>query len=237
MKLSILIILLGIYSINAQASPLENELTYEVNRLIRNGLGLSPEASVTEFEGRKIYINTSIEHNLQEQGRFIIAALFEIAIDGKYLSHLTSGAIGIGESFEDSKLTLLNEWVMQFGIPLVNYFKGEKGFPFKDFTVYTGPTGFRGESPGGWIGGTDKLHTTILETIGIDMVLNSTVSPVTITLTITVSETGKFDSECRLNGQVSKAISEKLKKVEWPTSKTGYMLKQFYLLAKTKAQP
>lgn len=222
---------------NWTTKSLNMELTDKINQMIQKLFRIDEKEPAEEYEGKKTHINVIIEDSVKDKDDYIIGARFETSFDGKLMTQLTGGAIGIGKSAEDAQQALLKEWTIQYGLPWVNYLKQKDGFQFKGYTIYTGPTIIRFGSPNGWLRDNEKMHTTILEAIGVEIISNSGITPAAINLNVTVNETGKFKAECRLNGQVSEDILNKLHEVDWPKSETGYMLKQFYLVVEKMSQP
>ena len=182
--------------------------------------------------GNRIKVTPISENILLRGASHISAARFEITINDQKRPELTFGSIGIGGSPEDATKTAVFEWYMAAGQALFAAISGEPTeSKFPGVSIYPGLMGVRGEHPDGWLDGTPKMNARIFEVIKEQVPATQKLNA--IDLKIVVNATGSVDGQCTVNGRESAAAIEELRKLDWPETKSSYMLKQTYIITRT----
>jgi len=195
----------------------DSEITY-VNGTVSSG-------------GKSVVVTPVSENTLENSGRFISAARFEIAVDGTKRPELTFGAIGVGESREDATKTAVVEWYMAAGQSVLSAIGDEPTETMlDDISVYPGLMGIRGEHPEGWLDGTSKMNRRILG--DLKGLLPPEAPLCSIDIKIVVKSEGLVEGQCLINGRDTPSAVKALQKIEWPVTEASYMFKQAYVVAR-----
>lgn len=175
-------------------------------------------------------VNPVSEHAGEEQGKFISAVRFEVTLDGTKEDKLTFGAIGVGDSAQNAREVAVHDWYMGFGAALFDAIAGvPTSLKLSGFSVYPGFMGVRGDIGKNWVDGSNEMHLKILSALTGVMPKSGTLVH-TLDLKIVVLHDGTVEGECRLNGTPSDQVFSALKKLPWPSSESGYMFKQAYVV-------
>jgi hypothetical protein len=219
----------------SMASPLSADESAELAKVSAKLLerAAAQDGSKISYADGKVRVSVTpvSENALENSGRFISAARFEISIDGTKRPELTFGAIGIGESREDATKTAVVEWYMAAGQSVLSAI-GDQPTETKlyDISVYAGLMGIRGERPEGWLDGTPKMNRRILASL--NDLLPTTSSLNSIDIKIVVKSGGSVEGQCVINGKESPSAVRELQKLEWPATDASYMFKQAYIVSK-----
>lgn len=219
-------------SANEVKSPLEK--LYQVIKAEKNNANAELRADEIQIGTVKIKVLTTVEFDGAHQGKWIFAAKYETSLIDKKETVITLGSIGIGENKKDAAATSIDEWVALFGTSLSQMLaKSETGIVNGDFIIYPGLMGIRGEKPAQtWTDGSQEMNKKIINTL-LPTIKKTNKEITTINLMIIVDKTS-VEGECRINNDVSEEVLTEIKKLDWKTSQTGYMFKQFYLIKKKK---
>ena len=201
------------------------------------------EPKVTSTNGAVLIGNHTVrivpvsETSTKANGKFIEAARFEISIDGVKNENLTVGSIGIGNSAQDAADTSVQEWYMTVGSAILQTVSSSPSkLTVSNFTVRAGLMGIRGDPPKGWVDGSDDMHRKILAVIDASNPIENTSEVHVLDLKVVVAPNGTIHGECRNDGKTSEVLLSTLKKLSWPSTSTGYMFKQAYVLRKHSGQ-
>ncbi len=123
---------------------------------------------------------------------------------------------------------------MGFGVPLFKALAEiTSSTALADYWIYAGYLGIRGESPKGWVDGSDAMNQKIM---GVLSQFLPNDDFIVLDLKITVPPKGEPQSECRVNGQVSNKVTQELLKLDWPRNSAAYMFKQAFVLKRKPPQ-
>jgi len=187
-------------------------------------------------DGREISISIFSQDEMQKHGMWISPFEIYVIIAGYHQTEFDYGTIGIDEIKEEARKTALDEWLEAFGNSFVfATITWEWGIDLNNFTAYPGSIGFRGSCPGDWLDGSFEMHQKILSGL-IPILENSSTFDFngkrtqTVDLKININEQGVYDGECRLNREVSLDILKVMEKLDWPTTNSSYLIKQYYII-------
>lgn len=197
----------------------------------------------TTFTDKQILINTSsitlkegIEFNGQEEGNWIYAAKFTTSYNSEKETDISIGSIGIGASASEAQDVCIQEWLATFGIAFTSMLQDSNAVAVSNMKIFPGLMGIRGSLPENtWLKGDDNMTKIIMSKIGSRVALETgTLIPIDIKIMVKANKA--IDGECRINNQISIGLMNDLKQLDWPSSKEGFLFKQFYLIKKTKAK-
>jgi len=194
------------------------------------GLTVSTAGAIVTFPLGSVALRARIEMRQPGDGRLLVAVAVETAVD----THpgFIVGVIGTGRTEGEALDTAVHEWVQMVGqavlSAVVTRERAER-YALGPFTVYPGATGFRGAQPPAW---SAADHERLLGTLRPALPASaSAIHAVTITAMV---EPGQMaQGEARLDGMPSTRLWDATRRFPWPTSASGYILKQFYLLVPT----
>lgn len=181
----------------------------------------------------KIKVSVVPEQELKRDGKFIFAAKFDIKLSDNKDTLFTVGSVGIGNDQSDAYETVLDEWIGLFGTSFAQLFANSKTrISVGNFTVFPGLMGIRGEKPANnWIDGSAEMNKKIINSL-LSIIRKSNKEVTSVNLLLTADESGIISGECRVNNEISQAIMDELKKLDWKTDSSSYMFKQYYLIKK-----
>ena len=195
----------------------------------------------TKFTGKRIVIGdstitlkTNTEFNGQKAGNWFYTAAFSTLCNFGQAEDIIVGSIGIGSSASEAQEVCLQEWFATFGTAFTNMLHDSSGIALSNTRIFPGLMGIRGNLPEKtWLKGDDAMTKKIISKINSE--IHPEINKITaININIMISSKGTIDGECRLNNQVSEALLENLKLLDWPSPEKGFLFKQFYLIKKTK---
>lgn len=216
------------------ASPTQKQLFTKSNAALENIL---KELEVSKKI--KIAPVTEIEQFNQDQGLWYLGVVFFLFIDGKNDPRFTYSAVGAEEMKEDVINAVIEEWGVCFVNPFISYLVKSDQFEYvDDMKYYFGVKLVRGGETGLDFGLPGQIESEIIKIL--HPYLKKTIyylngKPVdnprthTINIKLSIYPDGQIDGECIWNGQSSPWIIPILEEIEWPTTKDGYFVKQFFI--------
>lgn len=203
----------------------------EVLTSMAKGRGLAPALSGTTvaFPMCNVALRARIEARQNAPGRVVVSVAVDTAIAAQ--AGLTVGSVGIGRDEAEATETAIQEWgalVVPAVIGAVAL--GERAserYSVDGYVAYPGATGFRGAEPA-W---GSAEHQLLLA--GLRRALPMPVSGRLRALTLTVMvESGQVpQGEVRFDGVVAPSLWPAVQLFDWPHAASGYIFKQFYILA------
>lgn len=196
--------------------------------------------SKASFKDNKIFIgDTSIslkinvEFDGQKEGKWIYAANISTFYNTSKEAQIDVSSIGIGTNKNEAINICIQEWFAVFGIPFTNMLNGDESLTVSNIKVFPGLMGIRGNLPENtWLKGDDEMTKEIIIQIQ-DQIKSETADIIPIDIKLMIGKNGISDGECRIGNKVSGQLLENLKRLNWPTSNEGFMLKQFYLIKRS----
>ncbi|MGC4070231.1 MAG: DUF6348 family protein [Polyangiaceae bacterium] len=211
------------------------------------GLHAVEQDSAVSVANRSISVVARIDNRAQKDTRSILAATFEVLIDGRRIPTLTGGAIGVGETPVQARDTAAADWAFQYGAPIgfaLATTLGAEGRPTATDPLarlygktevdgqglFYGPPGIRGRTAA-----PDEVASiAFLRTVATSVVrLLRCKSPAceyrSTTILILVEGSAVTGGECRLDGDVSPELLDTLSKLTWPEGAPKYVFKLFFV--------
>jgi len=211
------------------------------------GLDASAHGTTLSVADRPVTVTARINNRLQQNSRHILAAQFDISVDGIQIPTLLSGAIGVDDTPERARATAAAEWAAQYGAPigfaLASRF-GASGPPprsnelapfYRKLEVdgqvlFHGPSGVRGDAktPGATSSGefVRRVATLVVASLRRKPPVSEYRSALVQVLVTGSAVTG---GECRVDGLVSPELLEALSKLSWPEGSPSYVFKLFFV--------
>jgi len=182
--------------------------------------------------GQRIDVVPTVEHVVNQGGKWLSGVRFDLRLDHKDVPRFAFGAVGIGDSKDETKKVAVEEWLAHFGKSFVSaMLKSDQGIEFEGFIVYPGGLGVRGQL-------TEKVVEALLD---MDKRIFSALAPIlseqshgslpmTLNFMIQVDADGKVGGECIKNGEVSAQGLSLLAQLSWPKNGSSYLLRRYYIL-------
>jgi hypothetical protein len=211
------------------------------------GLDATEQGPTVSVAGKKVGVAARINNRFEKDNRNILAAEFDILVDGIRIPTLTAGAIGVDDTAEHARETAAGEWAAQYGAPigfaLATRF-GASGRPSATDSIapfyakldidgqvlFHGPPGVRGEAktPG------EVSSDVFVRTLATSVVpILRRTPPVneyrSATVLVFVEGTAVTGGECRIDGVVSPELLQAFSKLTWPEGSPSYMFKLFFV--------
>jgi len=229
---TIILILVSIASFLRADEPKElAEMTRELlgRASYQDGSKIKYESGKVIIGKKSIIVRPISEHVLEDAGRFISAARFEVSVDGSKRPQLTFGAIGIGESREDATNRAVVEWYMTAGQPIFAAI-GEQvpQTSLGELAIYPGLMGGRGERPEGWLDGTPEMNQRIFGVLKEFILSKKMLMSVDLKILV---EGDVVKGQCLIDGKESALAFNAIRKLTWPKANASYMFKQSYIIA------
>ncbi len=203
----------------------------EVLTTMAKGRGLAPTLSSTSvrFPLCEVVLRARIEARQNAPGRMVVSVAVDTAIAGQ--AGITVGSVGVGRDEADATETAIQEWGALVAPAVISAVAlGERAserYDVDGYTAYPGATGFRGAQPA-W--GADE-HGRLLAALRRALPLPVPGRLRAITLTVMVESGQMPQGEVRFDGAVAPALWPAAQVFDWPRAASGYIFKQFYLLA------
>ena len=239
------------FTADASADWLAQRAASALAKIFRaSGLQASEQGKTVLVGLTTVDVAARINNSLEQQGRHILAAEFQIAIDRQPMTSLFTGAIGIDASREAARERTLEQWAAQYGVPIgfaiasrlgatrpptsndgpaLLYAKTE----IQGVSIFHGPPGIRGAAKDPSVVSSEDFVRQVANTAFAN--LEATAEEYrTATIQVVVSGTAVTSGECRLNGAVAPGLLSDLEKLSWPAGDPSYMYK-LYLVAPKRA--
>jgi len=203
----------------------------EVLTMMAKGRGLAPGLSGTtvSFPTCDVALRARIEARQSGPGRMVVSVAVDTAIAAQ--AGITVGSVGIGRDEAEATETAIQEWgalVVPAVIGAVAL--GERAserYAVDGYVAYPGATGFRGAEPA-W---GSAEHQQLLAVLRRALPLPVSGRLRALTLTVMVESGQMPQGEIRFDGVVAPSLWPAVQLFDWPHAATGYIFKQFYLLA------
>jgi Family of unknown function (DUF6348) len=214
------------------------------------GLDATEEGPIVVVASRKIGVAARVSNRGKRENDHLLAADFDISMDGTRIPTFGAGAVGVGETPDDARKTAAAEWAAQYGAPIgfaMATRLGAKGPPqgtdplrplyakveIAGQALFHGPPGLRGNGNLGsatsdeFVGRVGAVVVPILhQTAPITEYRSANVQ-------VVVENSTVRSGECRVDGVVSPALLQAVSKLPWPEGSPGYMFKLFFVGAAT----
>jgi hypothetical protein len=198
--------------------------------LAKAGQQTTPKGTRLLVNGRTLEPAVAIDYVRPMGTQFAVGTFVSSRIDGTPVPAIDSGSLGIDSNTDDAVRTAVFEWSAQFGFAMARALAGDApAGVVSGFTVYAGLPGTKGERPPG--AKLSETQTRLLAHLAplVEGLSAAKGAMHAIALTIKVEPT-HVQGECRLDGQVSRQVLDRMVTFDWPRSQTGYVFKQFYVL-------
>jgi hypothetical protein len=211
------------------------------------GLDVTDQGTMIAVAGKTVGLATRINNRVEKEGHSILAADFDILVDGIRVSTLTAGAIGVDDTPEHARATTAAEWASQYGAPigfaLATRF-GATGSPsatdavapfyakieIDNRVLFYGPPGLRGKAKApGEVSSDAFIRTLATSVVAVLREARSASEFRSATVLIVVQGKAVTGGECRIDGLVSAELFQALSKLSWPEGSPLYMFKLFFV--------
>jgi hypothetical protein len=192
---------------------------------------LSLTNDVISLAGHTIRITATAERTLPAEGKFVVAARFDVMLDGAKVDSLTFGSIGVGGSEKEGLTDTVHEWYMSFGAAMFRAVANSTPSLIHDgYRVYSGFMGIRGEPPQDWVDGTTGMQRNVLAAVALPHFKEDKTRFHGLSLKVMMATNGTVKGECQIDGKPSAVSLAALKNLPWPNTGAAYMFKQAYVL-------
>jgi hypothetical protein len=211
------------------------------------GLEAAEQRTSVSVVGRTVSVNARVTNTLQQNSRYVLAAEFEISVDGIQIPTLLAGAIGVDDTPEHARDTVAAEWASQFGAPIGFALASQFGdsdpppstselAPFfakvevDGQSLFHGPVGLRGEAKVPGAVSSDEFVRRVATFVAASLRRKPPVSEYRSALVqVVVTGTAVTGGECRVDGLISTELLETLSRLSWPEGSPSYMFKLFFV--------
>jgi hypothetical protein len=211
------------------------------------GLEATEQGSTLVAAGRKIGVAARVSHRGKRGDDHVLAADFDISIDGGRIPTFGAGAVGVGESAEDARKTVVSEWAGQYGAPIGFALAskwGAKGTPqsadpLRPFyaeveiggqPLFHGPVGLRGNAKTVGSPTSDEFVGRVAAVVGPILHQTAAVTDYrSANVQVVVEKRTLTSGECRIDGVVSPELLHAVSKLPWPEASPMYMFKLFFV--------
>lgn len=194
-----------------------------------SGLTVSVRGAAVAFPDGLITLRARVEARQAGQGRALAGVAVESAVDGQI--GFTVGSVGVGRDDADAVETAIQEWSQLVGQALIRAVvtreRSTERYAVGGFFAYPGATGFRGATPPSWSGAD---HERLLGALRSSLPAAASTLMHALMLTVVVEPGQVPQGEARLNGAISASLWLAAQGFAWPSSRSGYIFKQFYIL-------
>lgn len=205
----------------------------EVLTTMAKGRGLAPTLSGTsvQFPMCDVVLGARIEARQNAPGRMVVSVAVDTAIAAQ--AGITVGSVGVGRNEADATETAIQEWGALVAPAVIGAValgdRASERYDVDGYVAYPGATGFRGAEPQ-W---GSAEHERLLSALRRALPLPVQGRLRAITLTVMVESGQMPQGEVRFDGAVAPALWPAAQVFDWPRAASGYIFKQFYLLAPT----
>ena len=203
----------------------------EVLMATARAYGLSPALSgpSVEFPTCTVALQARIEARQKAPGRMVVSVAVDTAIAAQ--TPFTVGSVGVGRDEADATETAIQEWGALVAPAVIGAVAlGDRASERHDldgYVAYPGATGFRGAQPA-W---GSAEHQRLLAALRRALPLPVAGRLRALTLTVMVESGQMPQGEVRFDGVVAPSLWPAVQVFDWPRAASGYIFKQFYLLA------
>lgn len=211
------------------------------------GLDATAQGTTLSVADRTVMVTARINNRLQQNGRHILAAQFDVSVDGIQSPALLAGAIGVDDTPERARDTAAAEWAAQYGVPigfaLASQFgassppaRGDELAPLyvklevDGQALFHGPPGVRGaaRTPGAI---SSREFVTRVAEIAVASLRRKAAATGYRSALVQVLVTGAAvtGGECRVDGLISPELLDALSKLPWPEAAPSYVFKLFFV--------
>jgi len=198
-----------------------------------------PDGRRLSVAGKQIELNVRVEQKLQQRGEHFIAAAFRIAIDGVAVPAFVAAAIGVDATTEGARELSTFTWFAQYGSPI--------GYAIANWLDPKLRDGLDHSIPTVDVDGEMLFHGTIVirsdcgygdaTTDEFLRSLGGRAIPLlgdrsrfrSATIKVFVEAGAVKDGECRVNGSVSPALLNELRKMKWPKGPAPFLYTLFFV--------
>ena len=182
--------------------------------------------------GAEVNLKARIEQEVQQGPKWLVGIAVKTGLPAGV--SLTAGSIGVGATRQDAIDIAVTEWGQLVGVAILNgvALKERSGqvIARNGFVLYPGARGNRGPEEPPW---SDDQHARLVELITPELTGLASGRLHDLSLSVLVNPTGEVDGDCRLDGASSQSILNAVKTFSWPTLKTSYIFRRYYLVEKT----
>jgi hypothetical protein len=211
------------------------------------GLDATEQGPTVSVAGKKISVAARVNNRAKKDARNILAAEFDLLVDGIRIPALTAGAIGVDDTPEHARDTAAAEWAGQYGSPIgfaIATRLGASGHPSATHPIapfyaklkidrqvlFHGPPGLRGNAKSPTEVSSDTFVRTLASTVVPVLQRTPAVNEYrSATVLVIVEGTAVTGGECRIDGGVSPELLQAFSKLTWPEGAPSYMFKLFFV--------
>lgn len=211
------------------------------------GLDATEQGPAVSVAGKKITVAARVNNRAKRDARNILAAEFDLLVDGTRIPALTAAAIGVDDTHEHARDTAAAEWAAQYGSPIgfaIATRVGASGHPSTTDPIvpfyakleidrqvlFHGPPGLRGNAKSPAEVSSDAFVRTLAGTVVSVLQRTPAVNEYrSATVLVVVEGTGVTGGECRIDGVVSPELLQAFSKLTWPEGAPSYMFKLFFV--------
>lgn len=203
----------------------------EVLTTMAKARGLAPgvSGSTVSFPLCDVALRARVEARQNAPDRTVVSVAVDTAIAAQ--PGITVGSVGVGRNEADATETAIQEWGALVVPALVGAValgdRASERYLIDGYIAYPGATGFRGAQPA-W---GSAEHERLLAALRRALPLPVPGFLRAITLTVMVESGQMPQGEVRFDGAVAPALWPAAQVFEWPRAASGYIFKQFYILA------
>jgi len=226
---------------------LETKAAHSLARVFRSvALDATEQGPTVLVAGKKVGVAVSVGAKAEKDGKHILAAEFEVSVDGKRVAPLAAGAIGVDDTAENVRNTVAAEWAAQYGAPIgfaVATQLGARGPPpstsdmasfyakleIDGQALFHGPPGLRGNAKV-----TSEVSDDFVRRIATAVIPILRRTPPageyrSSLIQVVIEGTALTEGECRIDGVVSADLLAAVSKLPWPEASPSYMFKLFFV--------
>ncbi len=203
----------------------------EVLTTMAKGRGLAPglSGSTVTFSMCEVVLRARIEARQNAPGRTVVSVAVDTAIAAQ--AGITVGSVGVGRDEADATETAIQEWSALVVPALLGAValgdRASERYTIDGYIAYPGATGFRGAQ----IAWGSAEHERLLAALRRALPLPVPGRVRAITLTVMVESGQMPQGDVRFDGVVAPPLWAAVQLFDWPRAASGYIFKQFYLLA------
>jgi hypothetical protein len=198
------------------------------------GQTVSQDGMLLKTRDHQIRVEQEVEGEAEKDGSHLVGLGVRITLDGKYLSALRSGGVGVDKTREAALRTAAKEWSQQFGLVFVRslYPRASDPAPTKagHYQIIAGPIALRGPARIAAFDASSKQLSSVINSF-VARSFGSVKPGEWHGMNVTAAHDSRqgLASMCQVDGKESPELNEAIKRVAWPTGSSTYMFKQFFL--------
>jgi len=228
------------------------DATAELHRLSIQALERHVRAASAEYtledgeirlaNGHHIALAISFDDFIKQGEQTLAPVEWQMYVDSSGEEKLPAGAIGVGADEASALESAVDEWYTLFATPVLDAIGAQvprrRSVAFQriiDWEMFVGQAGFRGTVPPSLVGDGPLFRAILLafrDEVGTwptadHLLLRS------VFLIVSVEQQA-VDIQVAVDGDLQPELTQRLKRLDWPSSDAAYLYKQMFVLRRGK---